>query len=715
MMPISLIIENFQGHAYSQINFDDFNSALIVGKAKNNDSESNGVGKSTIFKAIEYVLFNKISAKQTEKIIRDNADFCSVKFIFSIENDIFKLERSRTRKGSSDLRIFKKDTNNEWEDKTHRRISDNEKEIFNLIKIEYESFRNSFLFEQKSDKDLASLTSEKRKALLKETLKLSHYYKYEKLAKKKLNDISKDLETKKIYLLSISSLLDKTDLQQNLNDIEIQKSTNELYFNEKQGKLDKLNTSLAELKYKFSSLEKESKEFDSDNKKISEVISKLNSSLIDYSNKSKIILSEAKKISSDIEDIKSSINFEQIKKIDDPIAIDNELIAINKLCIDKNVLLKTLQISLKELNIPIPNDLVCKYCRQSLTIEHKEKCKIDIENQKVEISSQISLLVSEISEINKEQSKLNNSLLEISNVKKNIFDLQNKLVIKQQEISNKKQLYTEYTNIISQNKSELEAKKQELDLLNKKQFISNFEEFTSLKKNIALITEQITSLNQEILQLSKKINYLDSQKLLIISQIEQRIKNQEDQINLKKDIARLERELKIAQLAAQSFGTTGIPSLIIHNILDNLQYETNSWLDKIKPGIQLKFLILKDNKTTGEQEDTLDIIFMIHGKERDYDLISGGQKLAISLAIRLGLAEILKKQMGTNIKMLLLDEVDQPLDDSGIESFSELIKDLHKEFKILVITHNNSLKHKFLHTILVEQDQDLVSTARLIS
>ena len=49
-----LYIENFMCHQYSYIDFSQFSSALIVGKSGDHDLYSNGVGKTTIFKAIEY-------------------------------------------------------------------------------------------------------------------------------------------------------------------------------------------------------------------------------------------------------------------------------------------------------------------------------------------------------------------------------------------------------------------------------------------------------------------------------------------------------------------------------------------------------------------------------------------------------------------------------------------------------------------------------------
>ena len=51
---------------------------------------------------------------------------------------------------------------------------------------------------------------------------------------------------------------------------------------------------------------------------------------------------------------------------------------------------------------------------------------------------------------------------------------------------------------------------------------------------------------------------------------------------------------------------------------------------------------------------------------------------------------------GTKMGFLLLDEVNSPLDRYGVETlFVSVIKSLEERYKIMVITHDESLKEKF--------------------
>src|SRR5208337_3889553 len=202
-----LYVQNFICYDNAYIDFNEFSSALIVGKRENNDEISNGIGKTTIFRAIEYVLFN-YSDENLEDMIRDDTDSCSVTIDFSVEDQEYRVTRTRTRKGTTDLTLYKRTVNDGeedkvfhstkndkntplhdkkyWEDISGRRAADTEKELGKLIKINVKSFRIFVHFMQHDFSGLTTASSpEKRKAILRDALNLVIYPKLEKLAKEK--------------------------------------------------------------------------------------------------------------------------------------------------------------------------------------------------------------------------------------------------------------------------------------------------------------------------------------------------------------------------------------------------------------------------------------------------------------------------------------------------------------------------------------------------
>src|SRR5271165_4884338 len=117
MHPNKLYIENFCGHAQSEIDFTNFSTAIIVGKIKGNSRFSNGVGKTTIFSAIKYVLFNEVDFSTLEKVIRHGCDYCKVSLEFIVNDTIYKVVRSKSKKAGSELRLYRKN-DEEFDDLT---------------------------------------------------------------------------------------------------------------------------------------------------------------------------------------------------------------------------------------------------------------------------------------------------------------------------------------------------------------------------------------------------------------------------------------------------------------------------------------------------------------------------------------------------------------------------------------------------------------------
>ena len=164
----------------------------------------------------------------------------------------------------------------------------------------------------------------------------------------------------------------------------------------------------------------------------------------------------------------------------------------------------------------------------------------------------------------------------------------------------------------------------------------------------------------------------------------------------------LQKQFNVHKHVQRAFSSNGIPALIISTILADLQIEANNFLAKLRPALELQF------------NEELDLLFRIKGKEREYQQISGGQKMMFAFALRLGLSVIIQRRLGIDIRFLLLDEVDSNLDDAAKDTYVEIIKKLQEDFKIFIITHDNRLKDKFNNAILVEGDEKNGSTAKLV-
>jgi len=726
LKPIYLCLENFQCHEKSEINFDDFESILIVGKTTSTEKESNGVGKSTFFKAISFVLFNQTDVK-LEKIVRDNTNTCKVTFIFEEDNNTYKIERSKT-KSYSDIKLHIKE-NNDWKDLTQRRATDNQKEIEKLIKINFDAFKNSVLFSQDEKNDLASITPINRKNLLKETLKLSAYAKYEKLAKKKSSDSAKEISNTESTIYATQNLIaDIDELKQNIE----QNNTSVKLINDKISLLNEemssLNSLLITEKTLLQSTENNNKNYSENLKNtnlsinsLNSTILKLNSTIAENTKKKSLLEQDGKLLANQIDKTKQQLeSLQQVtfeKSIDE---LNNEIDTFSQEIIQHSSSIKNLEDKIKLYQIPLPKSSTCSHCRQEMTNEHREKCQNEINEQIPLLKQEITNITKQIEILNKNKLTHKTQINNINSNKSNIDTLTKNISTYKSELENKRSLYKEYSSILDSNKKELKSKTDELNIKSEELKLiqsqeNSLNEIPNIKSKIQNLLSQIDNKKKEIHIENQNLNSCNVKKSIIENKIQESISNQNKLTDLKKQLSTLQENYKILQLVSQSFGPSGIPSLIINNVLDDLQINANNILQQLKPSIQLKFNIIKDNKSSGEQEDTLDIIYYINGVERDYQQISGGQKLCISLSLRLALLALLKNQLGTDIKMLLLDEVDQPLDEIGRENFADIIHQLQKDFKILVITHNPAFKDYFDQALLVEQDNNFISTTKLVN
>jgi DNA repair exonuclease SbcCD ATPase subunit len=726
-------------HEYSYLDFLQFNSALILGKVENNDLYSNGVGKTTIFKAIEYSLFNQADVN-LDKIIRDDAQSCKITIDFISEDQEYRLVRTRTKKGSTDISLLQKlnveeDENiplhikheqysdifipviNEklWKDISGRRAADTEKDLNKILKINFKSFRSTVHFMQNDFSGLTTSTPEKRKGILKEALNLAVYSKLEKIAKDKSNLISKDIEKHQTLIESLK------DPEKDIENLNSQLSNIDLNISESAVKLSKLTTGLDEhtlhlskLNIEAASLESKFADFVINQKKLNKEKLTIEASIKDYSSKKNATIKIANEIIAELKSLKenktalSDIDYSQIEILQEQISSTKDIISKNSAYIQSNIL------KVEELKIPLPLDADCKHCRQSLSKEHRMECQQQIDIELKNAQQAILDLKKQNKELNNIILNNQNNISQLINSKKELEKIIDTISFKEKEISDKKIMHKEYADLVSKLQEDLENIEDQIKESNTQSHDFHQEEFNKIKSLIDKKTEEILEINKSIALVNKEITHVNAARAVLIHNIEQKQNDKNKKELLEKNLLELTDKYSIYPFVLQAFSSTGIPNLIIQNVLDDLQIEANNLLSQLKPSLQLSFAIEK-TKSDGSESDTLDINYLISGKERQYDQLSGAQKLAVTFSLKLGLSFLLQKMIGTNIQFLMLDEIDQALDKASVDAFADIVKHFQKDFTILVITHNDRLKDKFKHTILVEQDINMVSRARVLN
>ncbi len=171
-----------------------------------------------------------------------------------------------------------------------------------------------------------------------------------------------------------------------------------------------------------------------------------------------------------------------------------------------------------------------------------------------------------------------------------------------------------------------------------------------------------------------------------------KIRQEAKEKELKRDAARKLVELYKA-----------IPIFLMEETVPNLESSCNTILEQISTtGMRITLETQKARKSKEGLVDTLDILVRDRFGERPYENYSGGERFRIDLAVRLGLADLLRHRAGSRIDTLVIDEGLGTLDAEGLELLRECLVKLETKFPcILVISHVEAVLGTFPTSITV--------------
>ena len=154
-------IENFRSIQRANICLSNQGTVIVKGINEYEDkATSNGSGKSSVFEAIIFALFEETSAGEKDVANRIINNGYSVTLYFSIDGDNYVI--SRTSSGSkSTVIIHKNDI-----DISARNKTDTNKLILEILGINKSIFLDSIFLSQNANTNLASLTPTARKERL---------------------------------------------------------------------------------------------------------------------------------------------------------------------------------------------------------------------------------------------------------------------------------------------------------------------------------------------------------------------------------------------------------------------------------------------------------------------------------------------------------------------------------------------------------------------
>jgi len=214
------------------------------------------------------------------------------------------------------------------------------------------------------------------------------------------------------------------------------------------------------------------------------------------------------------------------------------------------------------------------------------------------------------------------------------------------------------------------------------------------EKKLKRKKDLLESLRNQSLELKKRIGVSEAN----IERYSERLEKLSETKDL---LSAKQKEISDYQYLKNVFGKNGIQTILLENVIKNHQHIANEVLKDIcNEPIQIHLDTQKDSSDGSKTLETLDLKIRKDGNVLDYDLLSGGEKFRISLSLALGLRELAARFGGTNLNLIMLDEVNSPLDRYGVETlFVSVIEKISNRYKTMVITHDESLKERFDYVI----------------
>jgi len=686
MQIIKLVFKNFM--SYKQLELPKANEELPKGLVL--ISGQNSYGKSTILEGVLFAFFGPkiFSGRNASSFITYGEAKAEVTIYFSLDNKKYNIYRKWNRTGATTTKLF------EWIKNTYREIK--KFNIENFFEISTEQALNTVFVRQGEVEELANKKGADLREMIIDLFRLNiiddalsyldsesknEKYQKEKLEKQRVPDerIEKDINTVSI---------ENSELEKQLIEIKIKKE-----------QLEQKIVSLPSDDL-ISNLEKLYRQKD----KLEDLI---------RSNKSDF-QAKIKKTSLNINDFQPIENI--IEKVDLLTKNKNDIITKKNIVEERRAatfrgLGKTrgriddskskikqmedsLTFTLKENGLKIA---LCPTCQNELTKEHHDQMIAKF-NKEIAIS----------------QDKIKSITKLLDNLDSEIKSYQTKLDAIKNRITIMQGLKEDYENYQKYEMGLLKAIKDIKSFLKKSNL--KFTDFSAEKVNKLSIEKKTLAIELK----AKDKEYNDTQKKFKINQ--DKIVNLEEEKRrmkeLQKSIGELEIEIDHINKAKELVRRFVTEYMVVKRLVKNIALTTNKYIKDFTSGQYSDLLLdLSGTRKTGL---SLKIKDNFNGVHESIEVLSGGDKTALGIALRLAISELMSKirpikespKKNPKVDILLLDEPLAALDATRRERIlKHLIKS--KTFsQIFLITHTDIPSDINAHKIFVSKDHSTgISTA----
>lgn len=614
---------------------------------------NNGEGKSTIFDAITFALFNKVTkdVNLPDIVNESSGKDCRVELEFDIGSDTYYIERFRKHKKFRDNAYVYKNK----KDKDHliskSNKADTQELIESIIKFNYKSFVNAVMMSQENVSSFIDADPAKKKEIIENILQINVMTKYHWIAQRKRQIIGRDIENLQIHVDQLHNQIEntKSSMIEYVKSCKRQKEEAQEKIVRYESKLDELSNTDIEKEYE---LIKESQELATqiEKKQIEE----------------QTCLDVIKQIEKEIENTNSTL-----KEYESFIDTNQSLITKTNKEIERLTI--SLQALSKQVDDAKENPELCPLCKNEIN-EHDHKLWIQEKEEEIETQ--------------------NNT---ISLRQKEVETLQEKIETWEEKVNE----YKIYLKEIQRNKSEKEQEKKKIK-----------KEIQSIKLPDTKDESELREINSKKQELELKIKELKNKEYVDKTYLES-LKNQAKSVeqnykDKKKELTESKKKFVITEWWENSLSSKKktMKSWCINNIIGYFNARIKFYMDRFFDGsVQL------------QMDTELNEIISRRDKERSFGQFSGGQKRRLNLSVLFALNSLVKANISTKINIMFLDEIlSNFLDDKGISTVLELLEEMKDNGETaFIIEHRDSFKdYPAFKPIRVYQDNNEYSHIKVL-
>ncbi|ASE99857.1 putative recombination nuclease [uncultured virus] len=675
--------------------YDPNDKILIIGE--NNDAagaDSNGAGKSTFLNAISWAIFGRTpSSVDSDDVIRRGTTRVRVCLrLFDEENREIQIVRERQLKGKHKLQWFI-----EGESQTQRTMKQTQHTLLNYFGIlenntEYFSdFLNTTYFSVDAVKAFAGKksTSKDRMDLISRFLNLEVLEKATSKSKIYANRLKSDLKVVQGKIEFLRNKLDegfnKEQVESDIQEYEVSKK--QLRADIKQLKVQhEAASNYEDIKTQIADVDGHIEHY---NKELDTIVEIYTKQIEDLQNK----LSNSSAIKEKIEKLQeqSMAKADALKDKD----LDKFIEWLEKGKIKKN----NLSLQLQSLDSQLQEPQYCPDCNTELMVEDGKIKAYDSKG----IRAQQIKITDDLVNINNLLAKKQHQYNELKEQQDAILQIQNDIKYNYQLLEGVQDIPSQVKELESNIGVKKKATAVEIKELSKKKL------GLELKIRTFNIDKDLSTLDLErgIETANKQLSNITDEVARLKAQLESRA---QDQGQLDKMVE--EESGTLDNIANYTYWVDGFPAIrrwMIEAFLPTFEQQTNGYLNKMEVGMRTRFDTLTEKKSgKGQFKEAFDLSIIDENNEkRDLETYSSGETKRIGVCVGFALRELTLTKGYSNFNFLMMDEVIDSLDETGIGEFFNLLQSI-TGMKLL-ITHNTDLKTRFANTITIRK-QDGVST-----